>query len=140
MSKLIRKHLKDQKRIIKLMYQKGMFEYLEIDFDSLGWEDDYRRKKATRLRFGKTYKSVFNYLPELHVYWSDYWGEGDSISIVKQCRNALWFDNSVNVDENGFPNSDPMSNKELIGYLEKLPTKVFDSKINKVLKRDYSNM
>ena len=53
---------------------------------------------------------------------------------------SIWFDNADSVDENGFPYNTPMNNKELISYLEKLPTKVFDSKINKLLKRDYSNM
>jgi hypothetical protein len=70
MKKYIKKHLKDEKRILKLMYKKGIFELLGINLNDLSWETlEYGKRQRRRNR-----KYAFrDYLPELHVWSQDYW-------------------------------------------------------------------
>lgn len=135
MKKYIKKHLKDEKRILKLMYKKGIFELLNVDFKHLCWEyllDGKRQRK----RKGKwAYK---DFLPELHLWTQDYWGEGESHSIVDSFKQYLFWETATDFDlDTGFPiNQKYPTTKYLIEYLSKLPTKKNDSKFNRFLRRN----
>lgn len=130
MKKYIKKHLKDEKRILKLMYKKGILDK-EFDLKECGWEYLFRGHK-TRRRKG-TYGGS-DWLPEFHVFWTDYWGEGDSRSVINTFIENIWFENSTIQDDMGCPSENPLSKIDLIKYLQSLPTVNFDSKINKYLR------
>lgn len=133
MKKYIRKHKKDEKRILKLMYKKGFFKVLHLDFSDLCWEYSMEGKMLRRRR-GKSKYSYNELLPELHVWTQDYYGEGDSRSVVECFREYLWYSQSEEQDESGFPNEKSKNNSELIAYLKTLPTKNNNSKLNPLLK------
>lgn len=44
MKKYIKKLLKDEKRVIKLMYKKGIFDVLNINLNDVAWEKAYQGK------------------------------------------------------------------------------------------------
>jgi hypothetical protein len=135
MKKYIRKHLKDEKRILKLMYRKGIFKLLDINIESLCWEYLCRGKRL-RKREGKRKYSYNEYLPELHTYYSDYWGDGDSKSVIDSFKDYLFWENAKSFNENGFPlDTKYFKSDELIKYLSELPTKIHDSKFNGILNR-----
>lgn len=135
MKKYIKKHLKDEKRILKLMYKKGIFELLNIDFKELGWE--YHLTGLKGRKRNKQY-ATRDYLPELHEWTQDYWGEGDSHSVISFFREYLYWENISVFDENGFPEKGRyFSNKQLIEHLNSLPTKNNNSKFNRFLKRGH---
>ncbi len=129
MKKYIKKHLKTEKRIVKLLYKKG---FLKENLSDLGWEYLLKGKKG-RKRKGNVYK-FSDWLPEIHFYTQDYWGEYDSHSIIDHFADLLWFENSKEQDDYGLPLEKQMSDKQLINYLNSLTTKVNDSKINKILR------
>jgi acyl carrier protein phosphodiesterase len=94
----------------------------------------------------KKYKSKYSkyrfpiYKPEVHYMTTDYWGESDEHGIVNTIIEHFYWDNvdeenwdstSGEYPQSTFPN---MSREQFIKYLSKLPTKVKDNKINKVLK------
>jgi hypothetical protein len=131
MKKYIKKHLKDEKRILKLMYKKGIFELLHIDLNDLSWEIllDGKRQRKRKGKWG--YR---DFLPELHVWSQDYWGEGDSRSVVDYFKSYYWFEFATEREEDGYPISHKYpTTKFLIEYLIKLPTKNSNSKFNKFL-------
>ena len=134
MKKYIKKHLKDEKRILKLMYKKGIFELLGINLNDLSWETlEYGKRQRRRNR-----KYAFrDYLPELHVWSQDYWGEGDSNSIVSYYKQYYFWEYAKERDEDGYPiNVKYPTNKILIDFLSKMPTKNNDSKFNRFLIRN----
>jgi hypothetical protein len=137
MKKYIRKHLKDEKRILKLMYKKGIFEILRINLKHLGWEYLLYGKRQRR-RKGKNKYAFRECLPELHEWTQDYWGEGDSHSVINSFKEHLFWETAKEFDEeSGFPiNHKHAKNSFLIEYLTKLPTKNNDSKFNRFLKRN----
>jgi hypothetical protein len=137
MKKYIRKHLKDEKRILKLMYKKGIFEILRINLKHLGWEYLLYGKRQRR-RKGKNKYAFRECLPELHEWTQDYWGEGDSHSVINSFKEHLFWETAKEFDEeSGFPvNHKYPKNRFLIEYLTKLPTKNNDSKFNIFLKRN----
>ncbi|MBS4028333.1 MAG: hypothetical protein KGZ58_06815 [Ignavibacteriales bacterium] len=134
MKKYIRKHLKDEKRVLMLMYKKGIFELLGIDYNCLSWEY-LKYGKRQRKRPNNT-RPYFDTLPELHVWSQDYWGEGDSHSVVDSLKQYLFWETAKEIDEeSGFPiNHKYPTTKFLIHYLNELPTKNSNSKFNRVLK------
>lgn len=134
MKKYIKKHLKDEKRILKLMYKKGIFDLLNIDIKNLGWEY-LLCGKTKRVRKGKNIYDYKDYLPQLHEWTKDYWGEGDSFSIVGMLKDYLFWETAEQFDiESGFPlNQKYPTTKTLINYLNKLRTVNNDSKFNKFL-------
>lgn len=137
MKKHIRKHLKDEKRILKLMYKKGIFEVLNIDLKNLSWEYLLYGKRLRR-RKGKNKYAFRECLPELHEWTQDYWGEGDSHSVVDSFKQYLFWETAREFDEaSGFPinHKYPVKNKQIIKYLNNLPTKNSNSKFNRVLIR-----
>lgn len=118
------------------MYRKGIFKLLDVDIKSLDWEYLCRGKRL-RKREGKRKYSYNEYLPELHSCWSDYWGEGDSQSVIDFFRDYLFWETAKSFNEEGFPvDSKYIKKVELIKYLSELPTKIHDSKFNNILKRN----
>jgi len=134
MRKYIRKHLKDEKRILKLMYRKGIFELLKININSVSWEYLLRGRKGRRGK-GRSKYGIRQYIPELHTFWTDYWGEGDSCSVIENFKNHLHWEGCGEVDEVGFPTSKYPTKEYLFKYLKSLPTIKNDSKFNIVLRR-----
>jgi len=135
MKKYAKKHLKDEKRILRLMYRKGIFDLLRIDLKNLGWEY-LLTGKMLRKRRGKRKYSYRECLPELHLFTYDYWGECDSKSVISILIDHLYWVKSESVDEHGFPvNSKYFKRAELIKYLSDLPKTVSNTRINTFLKR-----
>lgn len=136
MKKYIKKHIKDEKRILKLLYKKGLLDH--YNFDYLGWEFLHEGKKGRR-RKNKSEYSFHEYLPELHIFSVDYWGEGDSTSVVESIRDSIIMENADYCPVDGWfnINKSVVKNKGFINYLESLPTKNNDSKFNKYLKINY---
>lgn len=138
MKSYIKKHIKTEKRIIKLLFRKGLLHDNKINIDSLGWEALKRVKRQRK----RDHEYVFHdYLPELHGYTVDYWGEGDSYGVVDLILDWLYWENSIpnTADEStcGYPESTfkCKSRKWFIKYLESLPTRFTSCKINEVLRR-----
>lgn len=119
------------------MYKKGIFEILNIDFKHLGWEYLLYGKRQRR-RKGKNEFAFKECLPELHEWTQDYWGEGESNSVVDSFKQYLFWETAKEFDEeSGFPiNQKYPTTKKLIEYLNKLPTKNSNSKFNRVLIRN----
>lgn len=121
---------KQEKRIVKLMYRKGLID--DLDFDNLYFIEDEKYKWIN----GKCYKKTF---PKVFYGQREYWGEWDEWSVVEMVVNDIIykeydydFDNmndaiqSVNMIKNP-------SRQKLIKYLSGLKNKYHDSKINKIL-------
>ncbi len=119
------------------MYKKGIFEILRINLKHLGWEYLLYGKRQRR-RKGKNKYAFRECLPELHEWTQDYWGEGDSHSVINSFKEHLFWETAKEFDEeSGFPiNHKHAKNSFLIEYLTKLPTKNNDSKFNRFLKRN----
>lgn len=128
-----RKWVKQEKRIVKLMYRKGLIDhYLEM----LSWGEltclDSKRK------------NMFVYLPEI-VYWTcDYWGEWDEHRLVDGVIDDIIWSDADYEELEGVYNPYGLiekskyihlkSRKRFIEYLESLPTVRNDHKINWILK------
>lgn len=139
MKKYIRKHLKDEKRILKLMYYKGIFKIMKINLESIAWEELLRGNKQ-RKGIGRQKYGGHDYLPELHVYTSDYYGECDSLSLINCYHEYLYYkDCYPDADGIGLiSNSQMKTRSQLIQHLSKLPTVNKNSKINYILKRNHN--
>jgi hypothetical protein len=131
---------KQEKRIVKLLYRKGLIdELLEHNgFNNLCCEHHHLIK--TRSRRKNKYRTLL-FCPEiLHISY-DYYGEADSRSLVDIVTTGLYFENVIEdkkyeLQNNGWPKSTfkYKGRQWFINYLSELPTKRHDSKINKVLK------
>ena len=118
-----------------LMYKKGIFELLGIDYNCLSWEY-LKDGKRQRKRPNNT-RPYFDTLPELHVWSQDYWGEGDSQSVVVYFKDYYWFEYAKERQPDGWPiNTEYPTTSFLIKYLLTLPTKNSNSKFNKYLVRN----
>lgn len=135
--KIKRRWIKEEKRIVYLLYRKGFIKG-EYNLDALYWEEYHRIKKTYKSSNGKYKWSI--YMPEIHFTTSDYWGEFDEHSIVDSIKQTLYWEHidTTDWDEDSgeYPKSTfrNMNRRQFIQYLKKLPTKVGDNKINKVLK------
>lgn len=135
--KIKRRWIKEEKRIVYLLYRKGFIKG-EYNLDALYWEEYHRIKKTYKSSNGKYKWSI--YMPEIHFTTSDYWGEFDEHSIVDSIKETLYWEHidTTDWDEDSgeYPKSTfrNMNRRQFIQYLKKLPTKVGDNKINKVLK------
>lgn len=140
--KVKRKWIKDEKRIVRLLYRKGLLKNFKID--DLYWEEYNRLNRHYKSKpnkyDGKIYR--FNiYMPEIHFATHDYWGETDEHSVVSYVLEHLYWSNvdTDNWDKVGdlWPKSTfpKMNRQQFINYLRRLPTLVNDNKINKILKR-----
>ena len=135
--KIKRSWIKQEKQIVKLLYQKGLLQ--DYNLDNLYWAEYHRyNNKKYKSSYGKYSWPV--YMPEVHYMTTDYWGESDEHSIVGTIKDEFWWGHAEmeNWDDTSgeWPNSTfpIMTREQFIKYLEKLPTKVNDNKINKVLK------
>jgi len=141
--KIKRRWIKEEKRIVELLYKKGFIKG-EWKLEDLYWESYhwYNRKlyKSMRCDYnGKKYRFPV-YMPEIHFCTTDYWGESDEHSVVGTVLETLywghidttnWDSDSGEYPQSTFPR---MTRNQFIKYLKSLPTKVGDNKINKLLK------
>lgn len=136
--KVKRKWVKEEKQIVYLLYRKGLLEDFKIkDFY---WAEYYwRNKKKYKSSEGKYSWPV--YMPEVHFCTTDYWGESGVHSIVDSVLQQLhwehidtsnWDSDSGEYPPSRFPK---MGRSQFIKYLKKLPTKVNNNKIKKVLRK-----
>jgi hypothetical protein len=142
--KIKRQWIKEEKQIVSLLYQKGLledFKITELYWAEYHWLNGKKYKSRTNSYDGKRYRYPV-YVPEIHYCTTDYWGEADEYSIVNTILDHLYWDNidDENWDETSgdFPKSTfntRMTRKQFIKYLESLPTKVSDKKINKIIRR-----
>lgn len=137
MKRYIRKFIKEEKRIIKLIWQKGLFPK-EFKVDYLYWAE-YRHGNRGRRRRRKYAWS--DYLPEVHYCTSDYWGECDEYGFVSMILDRVYWENTNTSNFSGsgeWPESSFKFKGRLwfIKYLEALPTVNRSSKINKILRRN----
>ncbi len=136
--KIKRRWIKEEKRIVYLLYRKGLLKDFKVS-DFYWAEYNWLGK---RLRKSKNNQYRFPiYMPEVHYYTTDYWGESDEHSIVSYVLDMLhwqhvdmdnWDDTSGEWPKSTFKR---MNRNQFIHYLKQLPTVVPDNKINKVLKK-----
>lgn len=140
MKKHIKLWIKQEKRIVKLIYKKGFLNNFKIK--DLYW--------ASYRTTGKRYKSKekkyrwTEFYPEVHYSTTDYWGECDEHSVVGKIQETLywthidernWNPNSGEMPKSLFRFIGPKHRKKFIKYLEKLPNKLNDNKIKKVINK-----
>ena len=121
--KIKRQWIKEEKRIVYLLYRKGLLKDFKIEdlyWAEYHWFRGKKYKSRTNSYDGKRYRYPV-YMPEIHYFYTDYWGEGDED----------WDSTSDEFPKSTFNMS--MTRRQLIKYLESLPTKIKDKKINKVL-------
>jgi hypothetical protein len=141
--KIKRRWIKEEKRIVYLLYIKGLLKDFKVS-DFYWAEYHWYRKKCYKTKKnkydGKRYRFPV-YMPEIHYCTTDYWGESDEHSIVSHVLDMLhwehvdmdnWDDTSGEWPKSTFKK---MNRSQFIHYLKKLPTVVSDNKINKLLKK-----
>lgn len=140
MKKYIKLFVKQEKRIVKLLYIKGLLNNFKVkDLYWASYRTTGKRYKSTEKKYRWT-----EYYPEVHYSTTDYWGECDEHSLVNHIQEMLYW---TNIDERNWnPNSGEMPKslfknlgikhrKQFIKYLESLPRKVNNNKINKIIKK-----
>lgn len=135
MRKVKRIWIKEEKRIVKLLYRKGL---IDMPLKELYWAEYYRTNKMYRSSSGK-YKHS-EYFPEIYYGTTDYWGECDEHSLVDTILQGLYWEHVIDVNadvELGYPESTfkCKSRRWFIKYLSALKTVNFDNKINKLLRQ-----
>ena len=135
--KIKKRWIKEEKQIVYLLYRKGLLKDFKVE--DLYWQEYYWYNR-------KHYKSSGGYrwpvyMPEVHFSTSDYWGESDEHSIVDTINQHLYWGNidttNWDSDSGEYPPSlfPRMTRSQFIKYLKKLPTKVGDKRINKILNK-----
>lgn len=124
MKKKHRKWVKDEKRIIKLMYRKGLLDYIPIK--DLYWDTTYNQHlgdQKPRWRF------------EIFYGKYDYWGEFDDYAVVSRVQNSVEWEMNYDEETQDYKEvrTKRMNRQQFINYLKKLPTLRSDSKINHIL-------
>jgi ribosomal protein S8 len=141
--KIKRRWIKEEKRIVYLLYRKGFlkdFKVCDLYWEEYRWHDRKLYKGRENKYDGKRYKYPI-YLPEVHYSTSDYWGETDEHSVVSHVLEELYWRHIDTTDwdpDSGvFPRSTfkKISRVQFIYYLKKLPTVVPNKEINKILKK-----
>lgn len=140
--KQIRKWIKEEKRIIKLMYQKGLLDKIDsLDaFYFAEYKHTSKRYKSGKYRW-------YVYLPEIHFCTRDYWGEYDEHGVIDTLLQDIHWEGYIGPEfnEDGTLSKDEeftskwLKRSEIIPYLKSLPTIKKDCKINKILNRSNSN-
>lgn len=135
--KVKRLWIKQEKQIVKLLYQKGFLQDYKVD--DLYWaEYHWRNRKKYKFNDGKYSWPV--YMPEVYYMTTDYWGESNEHSIVSTIKEQLYWEHieteGWDIELGGYPPSKfkIMTRSQFIKYLKKMPTKVNNNKIKKVLK------
>ncbi len=128
MKKIVRKWIKEEKRIVKLLYRKGLLNYCIDNINELYWSSYVDHVKKT-------------YLPEIYYSTKEYDGEYDEYSIVEISIDRILYKYDDSNEElkclvNFCYKKD---NRNLfITHLKSLPTIRNDHKINKILiKEEY---
>jgi hypothetical protein len=131
--------IKQEKRLVKLLYKKGFLTDFKLsDFYWAEFHNSGKKYSSGKYRFSE-------YYPEIHYSTTDYWGEGDEHSIVDTIKEALYWEgvdgNNLNADGE-YPKSSfkYYHRRRLIKYLNSLPTVISDNKINEIVnirKKDY---
>lgn len=138
--KVLRPWVKQEKRIVKLMYRKGL---IDVDINDLYWEA-YRRYSG---KYNHNSNGI--YYPEIHFAVVDYWHEVDEIPLVSSfVEQRIW--EGVPDDKLSklcqYPDEEDImsatsfkckSKRWLLKWLKKQPNVRCDNKINKVLKISY---
>lgn len=133
--KRLRKWVKEEKRLVKLLYQKGFLKG-QHSLEGLYWAEYKRTGK--KYKYGK--HNFPSYYPEIHFCTCDYWVEYDEYGLVDKILEEFYWSgiNSEHIDnyESGFPPSETKvtNRKKLMEHLKTLPTVIKDSKINKVIR------
>jgi len=114
MNKKVKLWKKQEKRIVKLAYRAGL---LKLPLKDLHWIKE----------------------PSLQMcYWNkNYLGEGEQYPLVLSIHSYFFYAHVTGLfDKNGNVESTYTcrTSKQAIKFLSKFPRKIFDSKINKVLK------
>lgn len=140
MRKAKRLWIKQEKRIIKLIYRKGLIPF-DLKLNELYWAEYHSTNKRYKSKNGK-YKHT-EYLPEIFYGVSDYWGEWDEHGIVNMVMDVLYWKHTIptDIDDGEYPKSTFKFNGRqwFINYLSKLPTINHDNKINKLLRINREN-
>jgi len=142
--KIKRRWVKEEKRIVELLYKKGFIKG-EFKLEDLYWASYYWRnskcyKTKSNSYDGKKYRQPV-YMPEIHFCTSDYWGESDEHSVVNEVLERLYWEHidtkNWDSDSGEYPQSTfpRMTRARFINYLKGLPTVVSDNKIKKVIKK-----
>ncbi len=125
--------IKQEKRIVQLLYKKGL---IDLPLNELYWNE---YKTSNRYISGKYRFS--NYLPEIHFCTTDYWGESDEHSLVDSILDSWYWEHSY-TDETQQEGDYPLSNfkyrgrRWLIKHLKEFKSVNSDNKINRLLKRN----
>lgn len=137
MRKHIKKWVKDEKRIIKLMHRAGLLA--DFNINEFYWES-YRPYRFTYVKeWGRVPTS---YYPEIHFSVRDYWGDHDECCVSDSVQEALYWANIIGDQSDccDIPDSTykKKNREDFIRFLTQLPKVVNDSKINKVLNRGFN--
>lgn len=133
--KCLRKWVKEEKRLVKLLYQKG-FLTGPHSLEGLYWAE--YKPTGKKHKYGK--HNFPSYYPEIHFCTRDYWGEYDEYALVdKVLEEFYWSEVKVDDmdDENfNYPPSETKitSRAKLLAHLKTLQTVIKDSNINKVIR------
>lgn len=134
MKKYIKKHLKDEKRILKLIYRKGFFHKINISLDALSWQDSFEGK-TVKTKPNKLILNNKDCLPILCVCNENFGGDVQYMGVVNSFKEYLFWETAKDFDlESGYPvNQKYPSTNALIKFLSSLPDKVNNSKFKKHL-------
>ena len=86
MDKEIQIWKKQEKRIVRLLYRKGLLS--DFKLSELYWEE-YHRLRSRKKKHSRKYKNSV-YAPEVHYSTTDYWGECDEHSVVGHVKEKLF--------------------------------------------------
>lgn len=130
--------IKQEKRIVNLIYKKGLMPKEFKILEELYWAEYHNSLKTYKSK-EKKYRFA-EYYPEVHYSSTDYFGECDEHSLVKHIFEYMYWDNIINeeeIPEDGFPKSNfrIKNRNSFIKYLQNLKTVNSDNKINKITKR-----
>lgn len=136
-AKIKRRWIKEEKQLVYLLYRKGLLK--DFKLKDLYWaEHNWHNRKHYKSSDGYRWPL---YMPEIHFSTTDYWGEGDEHSIVENVIQHLYWEHidttNWDSDSGKYPPSTfpKMTRGQFIKYLKKMPTKVGDKHINKILKK-----
>lgn len=141
----IRSWVKQEKRLVKLMYRKGFIDAF-IDINNLYWEE--YKLYGKRYRSKHDSKKYQGYLPEIYLAVMDYWREVDEIPLVRSfVEHHIWEnipdDKLSKLGEAYMEDVMELSDfkykgrRWLIKWLSGKPNVRCDNKINKILKWEY---
>lgn len=134
MTKRQKRWRKAEKRIVRLLYRKGL---ILLPLDRLYWAAYKPERKPNRK--SKSGYRLSRYYDEVYYDTTDYWGEVDEHPLVDRAQDELYWGgvDTVTWDGESFPPStfNYLSRRGFENYLKTLPTMISDNKINRILSR-----